>query len=91
MDSLLQGKTTDENRSIKRFGYVLSLIFIVISNVGMALEWWFSGWLYLLTMYFLTGSLWMPILIAPFYRLFKLANNLLQKPHKKSIKKSRNA
>ncbi len=69
-DSIIQGKTTDENRPVKRFGYVVSLIFIVLSNVGLVLNWWITGWLYLITMFFLTGSLWVPQMLNPIYKLY---------------------
>ncbi len=84
MDSLIQGKETEKTKPIKRVGYILSLFFIVISNVGLVLNWWFTGWLYLLTMYFLTGSLWIPKLIYPFYLIYiKLTGKSFEKKKNK--------
>ena len=79
MDSLIQGKTTAENRPVKRFGYVLSLIFVLLSNAGLVLNWWFTGWLYLLSIYFLTGSLWIPQMIKPFYYIFEWFKKYIKK------------
>jgi uncharacterized membrane protein len=71
MDSIIQGKVTEKNRAVKRFGYILSLIFIIIANIGLVLNWRFTGWLYLITMYVLTGSLWAPKLIFPFFWIYR--------------------
>jgi len=70
MSSLIQGKTTAENLAIKRFGYLLSAMFLVASVVAMMAESISFPWLFLITMYLLSGSLWMPKLIRPVYHLF---------------------
>lgn len=55
---------------IKRFGYVISALFIVVSNISLIKNWPATPWLFLVTMYLLTGALWAPSLIKPFYNLF---------------------
>jgi hypothetical protein len=55
----------------KRFGYVISAFFVVISNISLINKWPFTPLLFLITMYFLTGALWIPVLIKPFYNIFK--------------------
>jgi hypothetical protein len=69
MTGFLEGKTTKENLPVKQFGYVVSAILIIISTISMMNNWMATPWLFLVTMYFLTGSLWIPILIKPFYLL----------------------
>ena len=69
MTGFIEGKTTKENMPIKRFGYLLSAAFIIISTISMANNWIVTPWLFIITMYFLTGSLWIPVLIKPFYLL----------------------
>ena len=70
MESLLQGKANAGNIHIKRFGYLLSAVFMILTSIGLLTEWAATPWLFLFTMYLLTGCLWMPVLIKPFYRLF---------------------
>ena len=70
MSGFLQGKTTKDNLPVKRFGYLLSLILIIGTVIAMMLKWIVTPYLFLITMYFLTGALWIPALIRPFYRLF---------------------
>ncbi|GEM_PF-6270037 len=70
MSSLIQGKVTKENLPIKRFGYLVAGILVLFTGIGTLAEWSFVPYLFLITMYFLTGCLWIPALIKPFYRLF---------------------
>jgi hypothetical protein len=70
LNIFLEGTTTKENLPIKRFGYLISALLIIISTISMAMNWAATPWLFLITMYFLTGSLWVLILIKPFYLLF---------------------
>lgn len=70
MTGFIEGKTTKENLPVKQFGYVISAILVIISTISMMNKWLATPWLFLITMYFLTGSLWIPILIKPFYVLF---------------------
>jgi len=69
MDSFLQGKTDAGNIHIKRFGYLLSAVFLIITSIGLLAKWTITPWLFLFTMYLLTGCLWIPVLIKPFYLL----------------------
>ena len=55
---------------IKRFGYVISAILIIITNISLIAQWSATPILFLITMYFLTGALWIPALIRPFYNVF---------------------
>lgn len=55
---------------IKRFGYVISAVFVIISNISLINKWPITPILFLITMYFLTGALWAPFLIKPFYLFF---------------------
>jgi hypothetical protein len=55
---------------VKRFGYLLSAIFLVLTNIALIYEWPSIPYLTLVTMYFLTASLWFPKLINPLYKLF---------------------
>ena len=59
-----------ENLNIKRFGYVISALLLIISNISLISNWPSTPILFLITMYFLTGALWAPFLIKPFYQLF---------------------
>ncbi|MEJ2544917.1 MAG: hypothetical protein P8Y99_12695 [Calditrichaceae bacterium] len=70
MTGFIEGKTTKKNLPVKYFGYVISAILIVISTISMMNNWTATPWLFLITMYFLTGSLWIPVLIKPFYLLW---------------------
>lgn len=69
MTPFLEGKATRENLPVKRFGYLVSAIFLVLANIGLISQWKSTPWLFLITMYFLTGSLWIPLLVRPFYKL----------------------
>jgi hypothetical protein len=69
MTGFIEGKTTKENMPIKRVGYLISALCVVISTISMLNNWIITPWLFLITMYFLTGSLWIPVLIKPFYIL----------------------
>lgn len=70
MGGFIQGKTTAANMPVKRFGYVLSAIFLGFTVALMMIESPFSALLFLILMYILTGALWMPALIKPLYNLF---------------------
>lgn len=59
-----------ETQYIKRFGYVISAVLLIISNISLIENWTATPYIFLITMYFLTGALWGPALIKPFYRLF---------------------
>jgi len=68
-----------EITKIKQTGYLISGFGVVISNIGMVRNWSITPIILLITMYFLAGSLWFPILIKPFYNfLFKMRNALLK-------------
>ena len=69
MTPFLEGKATRENLPVKRFGYLVSAILLVLANISLISGWGVTPILFLLTMYFLTGSLWIPILVRPFYIL----------------------
>lgn len=69
MSGLIQGKTTAKNIAVKRFGYLLSALFLVASVVAIIAESVSFPLLFLLTMYFLSASLWLPALIRPLYNL----------------------
>jgi len=66
----LEGKTTKENLPVKRFGYLISALFLVTAVIGMINMWSVTPLLFLITLYLLTGSLWIPALVRPLYRLF---------------------
>lgn len=70
MNPILQGKKTEGNRNLKNTGYILSAIGLILTNLGLYFEWQFTPIWLILTMYFLTGSLWIPALIKPFYKIF---------------------
>ena len=63
-------KQTSDILNIKRFGYVISALLIIASNISLIKNWNATPILFLITMYFLTGALWAPFLIKPFYKLF---------------------
>lgn len=69
MSGFLNGVTSGKDLPVKRFGYLLSALLVVLSNIGLVEAWPATPWLFLITMYFLTGSLWIPALIRPFYKL----------------------
>ncbi len=70
---------------VKRFGYLLSLATMIIANVGIVKEWPSTPIWFLLTMYLLLGSMWMPNLIRPFYKWF---GHYIVKPEKEPVSKS---
>jgi hypothetical protein len=70
MDLIPEQKPEDKDIHVKRFGYVVSAILLVISNIALVNESAYTPILFILTMYFLTGSLWGPGLIRVFYNLF---------------------
>jgi hypothetical protein len=63
-------KQQQEILNIKRFGYIISALLIIVSNISLIDQWPVAPLLFLITMYFLTGALWIPGLIKPFYKLF---------------------
>ncbi len=60
----------NEILAIKRFGYVISTILLILSNIALINEWHSTPFIFIITMYFLTGSLWGSAIIKPFYTLF---------------------
>jgi len=64
-------KQQKEILDIKRFGYVISALLLIIANISLINKWPATPILFLITMYFLTGALWLPALIKPFYLIFK--------------------
>ena len=69
MSGFLEGKTTKENLPLKRFGYLISAICLVFSVISLINSWSITPLLFLITMYLLTGSLWIPVLIKPIYNI----------------------
>ena len=69
MSSLFEGRTTKQNIQLKQFGYILSAIFLILTVVAMVLDSRLLPWLFIITLYILSGSMWMPVLIKPFYSL----------------------
>ncbi len=63
-------KQKENNLNIKRFGYIISAVLLVLSNLGIVFEWAFTPIIFIFTMYFLTASLWAPRLIRVFYNSF---------------------
>ena len=55
---------------VRRFGYLLSGMILVFTVIAMVMESTMLPWLFLILMYFVTGSLWLTGLIKPFYILF---------------------
>ncbi len=70
MSGFLQGEITEANKPVKRFGYLISSVFLLLTVLAMLAHSVAVVWLFLITMYLLTGSLWLPLLIRPLYRLF---------------------
>lgn len=66
MDDQKKNKTL----AIKRFGYILSALLLILSNISLINEWPATPIIFLVTMYFLTGALWSASLIKPFYNAF---------------------
>lgn len=58
------------NTAIRQFGYIISAILIILTVFSQYMQWTTTPWFYLLALYFLTGSLWIPVLIKPFYLIF---------------------
>jgi hypothetical protein len=67
----MNDKQKEEILNSKRFGYVVSAILLIISNISLINKWSVTPLLFLITMYFLTAALWIPALIKPFYKVFK--------------------
>ncbi len=70
MTGFLQGDITAANKPIKRFGYLISSVFLLLTVGAMLAQSAAVVWFFLITMYLLTGSLWAPLLIRPLYHLF---------------------
>ena len=70
MSGFLQGNITTANKPIKRFGYLISSVFLLLTVGAMLAQSAAVVWLFLITMYLLSGSLWAPLLIRPLYHLF---------------------
>jgi len=68
-----------EKKKIKQTGYLISAVGIIISNIGLVKNWPYTPLIVLITMYFLAGSLWFPVLIKPFYILFHKLYEILLK------------
>ncbi|KAA3611232.1 MAG: hypothetical protein D8M58_14770 [Calditrichaeota bacterium] len=66
----MSSKQPNETAKIKQFGYVVSAVLLIISNIGLINEWPYTPIFFILMMYFLTGSLWGPGLIRIFYNIF---------------------
>ncbi len=64
-------KQEDKDLKIKHFGFLVSAFLLVISNIGLVNEWSITPFLFIVTMYFLTGSLWGIGLIRGFYYIFR--------------------
>ena len=75
------GQNSEKNK-IKQTGYLISVVGIIASNIGLVNNWLFTPLLVLITMYFLAGSLWFPILIKPFYLLIHKIYKTLHKGKK---------
>ncbi len=67
---MLLPPSDDKDLAVKRFGYLLSLAFMFLANVGIVNEWPSTPLWFLVTMYLLLGSLWIPGLIRPLYNWF---------------------
>jgi len=52
------------NLKARNTGYLISLVFLVSSVVGLILNWTITPVLYLITMIFLTITLWFPQVLA---------------------------
>ncbi len=68
-----------QKNKVKQTGYLVSAVGIIVSNIGLVKNWPYTPIIVLITMYFLAGSLWFPILIKPFYRMFQKLYKILQK------------
>jgi len=66
----MSAQQKQETLNIKRFGYVISAIFVIISNISLINKWPVTPILFLVTMYFLTGALWAPSIIKSIYVFF---------------------
>ena len=82
MTGFIEGKTTEKNIPVKHFGYIVSAILIIVSTISMMNNWLATPWLFLTTMYFLTGSLWIPVLIKPIFLLVCKIGLVKKKPPK---------
>ncbi len=70
MNKIIQGKSTEENVPIKRFGYLFSVFFLILTAIAMLIKSILLPFLFIAAMYFIGGSLWVPALIKPFYNWF---------------------
>ena len=70
MNRIIQGKPTEENIPVKRFGYLFSAFFLVLTAMAMLIKSTLLPLLFVAAMYFIGGSLWIPALIKPFYNWF---------------------
>jgi len=69
MNKFLEGISKPEDVPVRRFGYVISAIILVVSVVALVKNWPSLPLLVLAMMYFLTGALWIPVLVKPFFLL----------------------
>ncbi len=70
MTKVIQGKATEENVSVKRFGYLFSAFFLILTAAAMLIKSTLLPLVFIAAMYFIGGSLWVPALIKPFYKWF---------------------
>jgi hypothetical protein len=86
LSGFLQGEITEANKPVKRFGYLISSVFLLLTVIAMLVHSVAVVWLFLITMYLLTGSLWAPPLIRPLYRIFGkyLVPSETRKPEEKT-------
>lgn len=89
MNKIFQGKSTEENVSVKRFGYLFSVFFLILTAIAMLIKSILLPFLFIAAMYFIGGSLWVPALIKPFYNWFgHFLVPPVQEPLKPSINKA---
>lgn len=70
MSTTQNKKPTPKHLAVRRFGYLLSAIFLILTNIGLVAGWSLMPLFFLITMYCLTASLWFPMMIKPLYELF---------------------
>ena len=70
MTKIIEGKPTEENISVKRFGYLFSVFFLILTAIAMLVKSILLPFFFIAAMYFIGGSLWIPALIKPFYIWF---------------------
>ena len=71
MSTFLQGKPDNTNRDLKYFGYILSTLFLIFTGIALVGHSSLTPWLFLITMYLLTGSLWISGMIRPLYKWYR--------------------